>query len=107
MKRNGFSSIVFLALFSILLFPAFAPAGSKGKDKGGPPSHAPAHGYRAKYNYQYYKDANVYYDTTRKLYFYMHGDNWNASVSLPLEIKARLGSYVSIEMDCDKPYLNP
>jgi hypothetical protein len=82
-----------------------ALSGGPKKGKGGPPAHAPAHGYRAKYNYHYFPKAKVYYDTSRKLYFYMQGDNWKASVSLPLDLKVRLGDYVSIEMDSDKPYL--
>jgi len=39
--------------------------------KGGPPPHAPAYGYRAKYQYRYYPSAGVYYDTYRQLYFYL------------------------------------
>ena len=72
--------------------------------KGGPPPHAKAHGYRAKHNYQYYPSARVYFDTHRKAYFYLEGDNWKMSVSLPQDIRLRLGNYVTIEMDTDKPY---
>ncbi|MGD9382490.1 MAG: hypothetical protein PVH55_00415, partial [Desulfobacterales bacterium] len=43
--------------------------------KGGPPPHAPAHGYRAKYKYRYYPACSVYYDDYRKLYFYLEGTN--------------------------------
>lgn len=72
--------------------------------KGGPPPHAPAHGYRAKYNYRYYPSCSVYYDTHRKLYFYLEGSNWQISVSLPHTIQLGLFDYVSIEMNTDKPY---
>lgn len=72
--------------------------------KGGPPSHAPAHGYRAKHHYRYYPSCSVYYDTYRKLYFYLEGANWRMSVSLPSTLHVRLGNYVAIEMDTDKPY---
>ena len=72
--------------------------------KGGPPSHAPAHGYRAKYTYRYYPSCSVYYDMYRKLYFYLEGENWRLSASLPHAIQVRLGDHVSIEMDTDKPY---
>lgn len=72
--------------------------------KGGPPPHAPAHGYRAKYNYYYYPGSSVYYDTYRKLYFYLEGNNWRVSVSLPQDIRVKLGDHVSIEMGTDKPY---
>ncbi len=74
--------------------------------KGGPPPHAPAHGYRAKYNYQYYPHNSVYFDTYRKVYFYIEGNMWRMSVSLPQEIHVKLGDYVSIEMDIDKPYIH-
>jgi len=102
MKKLYYKVLTF-SVCCVFLFPFSALGGSKSK--GGPPAHAPAHGYRAKYNYQYYPKANVYYDTDRNLYFYMQGDNWKASVSLPLDLKLGLGNYVSVEMDCDKPYL--
>lgn len=73
--------------------------------KGGPPAHAPAHGYRAKYHYYYYPSSSVYYDSNRELYFYLKGDNWEVSASLPHNIRVRLGDNVSIEMETDRPYL--
>ena len=72
--------------------------------KGGPPPHAPAHGYRAKRSYRYYPSNSVYFDTYRKVYFYLEGKTWRMSVSLPKEIRLKIGDYVSIEMDTDKPY---
>jgi hypothetical protein len=77
----------------------------KGK-KNGPPPHAPAHGYRAKYKYRYYPSCSVYYDAYRKLYFYLEGPNWRISASLPHAIQVGLGGYVKIEMDADKPYIH-
>lgn len=71
----------------------------------GPPPHAPAHGYRAKYAYYYYPDAYVYYCTSRKQYFYLEGDRWVVTVSLPQRILVRLGTSVVIEMDSEKPYM--
>ena len=73
--------------------------------KGGPPPHAPAHGYRAKHHYHYYPSSSVYYDNDRKLYFYLKGDNWEVGASLPSSIRVRLGDYVSIEMETDQPYI--
>lgn len=72
--------------------------------KGGPPPHAPAHGYRAKHKYRYYPSSCVYFDVGRKVYFYIEGVSWRASASLPHHIRIRLGNYVNIEMDTDKPY---
>jgi hypothetical protein len=76
---------------------------AKGK-KAGPPPHAKAHGYRAKHTYRYYPSANAYYDVERKSYFYLEGNNWRVGVSLPDNLNVRLGSYVTIGMDSDKPY---
>ena len=79
-------------------------AGPKKLWKGSPPPHAPAHGYRAKYNYRYYPSTCAYFDTSRKVYFYLEKGNWQMSVSLPQTLQLRLGDYVTIEMDTDKPY---
>ena len=72
--------------------------------KGGPPPHAPAHGYRANHHYQYYPSSSVYYDSDREIYFYLKGDNWEVGTSLPSSISLRIGDYISIEMNTDKPY---
>ena len=69
-----------------------------------PSAPCTAHGYRAKYAYRYYPSSCVYYDTGRKVYFYLEGDDWRASVSLPQHINLRLGDYVTMDMDTDKPY---
>ena len=77
----------------------------KNNHKGkGPPSHAPAHGNRAKHNYRYYPSSEVYFDTGKGVYFYLSGSNWTTSINLPSSLKVSLGSHVSIEMDSGKPY---
>jgi hypothetical protein len=80
------------------------PKSVKNHKKGGPPAHAPAHGYRAKHQYRYYPSRSVYYDTGRELYFYLKGDNWEVGTSLPNSLRVGLGDSVSIELDTDKPY---
>ena len=75
------------------------------KHQNGPPSHASAHGYRAKYQYRYYPRCRVYYDAEKRVYFYLKGDNWEVGISLPGNLKGDLGEYVSLELDTDKPYL--
>ena len=72
--------------------------------KRGPPPHAPAHGYRAKYRYYYYPEVYVYFDISRKAYFYLEGDRWRMSALLPHSFHVRLGQHVTIEMNSDKPY---
>lgn len=74
--------------------------------KSGPPDHAPAHGYRKKHTYHYYHDEQVYYDTSRGLYFYFEGSNWQVSASLPSHYNVHLGGYVTIEMDSSQPHMH-
>ena len=72
--------------------------------KHGPPPHAPAHGHRAKHAYYYYPEVYVYFDISRKVYFFLEGDMWRMSVSLPHSLYVRLGDHVAIETHTDKPY---
>ncbi len=74
--------------------------------KGGPPAHAPAHGYRAKHKYRYYPDCSVYHDTERGLYFYIKGGNWEVGASLPNNLQMGSGEPVSLELDTDRPYVH-
>ena len=116
MKRHQISrwSFLLISMFFVISFNSFSINGgnlhvgcssaiAKGK-KTGPPPHAKAHGYRAKHTYRYYPSANAYYDVERKSYFYLEGDIWRMSVSLPHSLHARLGEHVAIEMPSDKPY---
>jgi hypothetical protein len=80
------------------------PAQAKNR-KGGPPPHAPAHGYRAKHTYQYYPQSGIYFDVHRKMYFYLEGDRWQVSVSLPDRLRVRLGEHVTLKMETDRPYI--
>lgn len=120
------AATIFFTIFSLVIFfssPVFAGGSFSfkwGKDteseqqqvknkskqkKGGPPAHAPAHGYRAKHQYRYYPSCNVYKDTERGLYFYLKGDKWEVGASLPLPLKEGLGESVSLELETDKPYI--
>ncbi len=83
----------------------YSEAGHK-HEKGGPPPHAPAHGYRAKHQYRYYPSCSVYYDYGRKIYFYIKGDHWEVGASLPSHLRISLGDSVNIELDTDKPYIH-
>jgi len=119
--------VIFVAIFSLVIFfSSTALAGGSftfkwGKDsesgqeqvkskskqkKGGPPAHAPAHGYRAKHQYRYYPSSNVYKDTERGIYFYLQGDRWEVGASLPLSFREGLGESVSLELETDKPYIH-
>ncbi len=74
--------------------------------KPAPPPHAPAHGRRAKekYQYRYYPDYSVYYDSRRGVYFYLSSDRWTVSAKLPTSIKLSGATSVSIELGTEKPY---
>ena len=70
----------------------------------GPPPHAPAHGYRKKFGYEYYPTANVYYDQSRKVYFYLAGSNWEMGVSLPSTLRVNVNEAIYLELGTDRPY---
>ena len=53
---------------------------------------------------RYYPSAQAYYDVERKMYFCLEGDNWRVSVSLPVSLQAKIGDYVTIGMESDRPY---
>ncbi len=80
------------------------PSSGGYKKKGGPPPHAPAHGYRAKHQYRYYPSRNVYYDQGRGVYFYIKGDGWAVGASLPTHLQSDLGYAVNLDLDTDTPY---
>lgn len=85
--------------------PPPPPPGPVYHQHGGPPPHAPAHGYRAKHQYRYYPYQNVYYEPARGVYFYLAGDGWSFGASLPAHLTAAgLGTYVSIGLDSEHPY---
>lgn len=73
------------------------------KQGKGPPAHAPAHGYRRKFCYRYYPQAEVYHDTERGLWFYTDGKSWRAGAKLPIDLGRELGGHVSIELESENP----
>jgi hypothetical protein len=83
----------------LIVEPGYSPRYSS------PPSHAPAHGRRA-YRYQYYPNAEFYFDTGRNMYYFLDSSlRWTFSVNLPLRLRHHLyNNYVEIEMDDDRPY---
>jgi hypothetical protein len=84
--------------------PTYQPPPPPPSRSAGPPPWAPAHGYRAKYQYYYYPSSHVYYDTVRSVYFYYSGEKWTASVSLPSSVRIDVNEYVTLEMDTHEPY---
>ena len=77
---------------------------TKVAHKHGPPDHAPAHGNRAKHSYRYYPAKEVYYDSERRIYFYVEGEIWKSGAHLPYHLKVSLGKYQTVELYSDTPY---
>jgi len=101
-------------LLALVLASQSACKGPKGNSsvgvfdvgpKGGPPAHAPAHGYRAKHKYVYYPTAGVYFDLDRKVYFYWNTVEWTVTATLPSSIEIRVGEGITLELETDRPYL--
>jgi len=71
-----------------------------------PPPHAPAYGARRHHSYRYYPDPGFYYDTTRRLYFYLDSrGSWAFSARLPDNLRVYLSRRsVGIQMESDRPY---
>ena len=55
--------------------------------RNGPPSWAPAYGYRYNTRYVYYRDYNLYYDCYRDVFVTWTGRNWAVSVAIPVIIR--------------------
>ena len=80
--------------------------GQGEKTPKGPPSWAPAHGYRAQTRYIYFPDQNVYYDNQKGVYISLNGDNWNVSASLPSifsGVDLNMALKVELDLSTDTP----
>lgn len=69
----------------------------------GPPDHAPAHGFRRKYEYSYYPSSKVYYDRDRGLYFWIRGDGWEVGAKLPDHFVLNEDESVTVVLDRSTP----
>ena len=78
-------------------------SGSKVK-KGGPPAHAPAHGYRRKFGYTYYPSKKVYYSKEKETWFWLEKGDWKFGAKLPSSISLKGAASRQIELDADTPY---
>lgn len=109
-------SAILLCFTLLLADPASALAQGKSNKKSkmakketGPPPWAPAHGYRAKTRYVYFKDYNVYYDHERGVYISLSGRNWQVTARLPsllsgIDLKAAVK--VDLDFSGDDPQKN-
>ena len=58
------------------------------------------------YTYQYYPTTNIYYDTTRKLYFFTDGEDWQEDRKLPPQFIINQNEAVTVRLKTDKPFLS-
>jgi hypothetical protein len=80
-----------------------APVAKPGA--GHVPDHAPAHGLRRKYAYQYHPDLEVYHSSQQGLYFWFESDKWMFGASLPATYDTfSFDDTVKITLVSDKPY---
>ena len=111
MKKTFYTKSAFALMCTLFMILS---AGCKTIDLGirigqqkkvGPPQHAKAYGARAKHNYYYYPSSGIYFDTGRNVYFYLSGDKWQMSASLPGSIEIEVGSHVKLELETGTPYV--
>ena len=91
MKISAFWSIIVLTLLFLIPQDVFSQ---------GPPSWAPAHGYRAKTKHIYFPDQNFYFDLERKVYLHFSNGKWTVSAKLPsIYAKINLGGSTQIQLE--------
>ena len=94
--------------FCFIVFNSIGFAGDSGgiQQKEHSELESPETASKQNYTYLYYPSCSVYYDIHRRLYFYLEDENWKISASLFSNLERKLGDYVKIEMDNDKPYID-
>ena len=70
----------------------------------GQPPREPAHRNPAEHVYRYYPASEVYYDTERRIYFYIEGGAWESDALLPYDLRQSLGRCETIKLFSDTPY---
>lgn len=107
MKKYGFIIFIIAITLGFKSNDTLAQGKGKGHAKvktngGGPPSWAPAHGYRAKTRHVLFKDYDVYYDLERSVYISLNAGTWEVTAKLPTKLAGvNLGGAVQIEIDVE------
>ena len=99
-----FKELVFILILSLVFLSDSYGQGKKPKK--GPPSWAPAHGYRANTRHIYFPEQNIYYDVQKSLYISLSGDKWQVSVNLPSifsGIDMNIAVKVELDLSTDTP----
>lgn len=81
------------------------PAGAARFVYGDVPPWAPPAGQQARFKYQYFPSAQVYYEPMREVFFYRENGRWIKSPVLPRYLRSRLGDFVVLEMNTATPYI--
>ncbi|MBL9214609.1 MAG: hypothetical protein JNG83_03940 [Opitutaceae bacterium] len=71
----------------------------------GPPPWAARHWYKRSRAYYYYPGCDVYYRPADRMWFYLEGGDWRASVTLPAAIGIDFGHCVTLTLETDRPYV--
>jgi|GEM_PF-1555685 len=114
MKAYKIISLFLIAGASCLILTTFSladqvgpnnPAGAARFVYGEAPPWAPPEEQQARFKYQYFPSAQVYYDPVRELFFFQKNGQWVKSPGLPGYLRNRLGDFVVLEMDTNTPYI--
>jgi hypothetical protein len=54
------------------------------------------------YSYEYYPDAEVYFEPHRQVYYWSEGGSWRSGAHVPRNIE--LHSHVAVNLDSPEPY---
>lgn len=106
LKNKLFVNFAIGFCFIVLTSIGFAGDSGSVQPQDNLGSENPETDSKKKYSYRYYPSCSVYYDIHRKLYYYPEDANWKISAILPSNLKRKLGDYVKIETDKDKPYID-
>jgi hypothetical protein len=100
-QLNGLLVVMILSL--VFSLDTYAQGNKTSK---GPPSWAPAHGYRANTRQVYFPEQNFYYDVEKSVYISLSGGNWQVSASLPAVfagVDLSLAVQVELDLNTDAP----
>ncbi|MFI5356276.1 MAG: hypothetical protein ACHQ4G_02965 [Opitutales bacterium] len=70
----------------------------------GSPPWAQGHWFRRHQAYYYYPESSVYFRPGDRMWFYLAGGRWQASVQLPESIQVDFDRCVPLTMQTDRPY---
>lgn len=100
-KELGWLGVVLLLVFGLVGCHGLAPYPSHSSFRR--PYYRPM--VRVKHHYRYYPENRIYYDTTRKIYFYQNNDIWLSAPLLPGHLHLNLDYYEIIDLDDPKPFI--